>query len=188
MQEWALSQPGRAAGGVLSREDAAALQQRELEGLLEEHAPLVFRVAMGVLRNREEAEDVAQEALLRACRKFHSLREPQRAKGWLVRITFRLALDRVKSRRRSWTRDTEWSRPELRPPAQSAEELAAARQFEERLARALEELPSRLRLVMILSAIDGYTIAEVAGILGVSQGTVKSRMFRARKYLAEKLR
>jgi RNA polymerase sigma-70 factor (ECF subfamily) len=149
---------------------------------------LAYRVALSVLRNRAEAEDVAQEALLRAFRKFHLLRETERFRGWLVRMTFRLALDRWRSARRREERETRWAQPECRPPSQSVEEIAALREFQERVAGALEELPRRLRLVMILTAIEGHTVTEVADLLSVSPGTVKSRLFTARKCLAEKLR
>jgi RNA polymerase sigma-70 factor (ECF subfamily) len=71
---------------------------------------------------------------------------------------------------------------------QSVEEIAASRQFEQRLGRALDELPDRLRLVILLTAIEGHSVDEVAALLDVPAGTVKSRLFAARKRLAEKLR
>ena len=78
--------------------------------------------------------------------------------------------------------------PGAEAPVQSVEEIAASRQFEVRLARALEELPDRLRLVILLTAIEGHSVQEVAALLDVPAGTVKSRLFKARKCLAEKLR
>ena len=74
------------------------------------------------------------------------------------------------------------------PPPQSAEQLAALNQFQERLARALDELPDGQRLVMLLTAMQGHSMDETAAILGVSTGTVKSRLFKARKRLMEMLR
>jgi RNA polymerase sigma-70 factor, ECF subfamily len=188
MRELILVQPGQSIEGTVSRDAAAEAVQRELERLLAENAPLAYRVAMGVLRNPAESEDVAQEGLLRAYRKFDHLRDAQRFRSWLVRLTFRLALDRSRSGRRRLERETRWAQPDLRPPAQSVEEIAVARQFEERLGRALDELPDRLRLVMLLIAIEGHSIEEVADLLDIPAGTVKSRLFVARKRLAEKLR
>jgi RNA polymerase sigma-70 factor, ECF subfamily len=78
--------------------------------------------------------------------------------------------------------------PEQRPSPPTTEEIAASNAFQVRLERALEELPEKLRLVLLLAAIEGYTLDEVAAMLGVPQGTVKSRLFHARKALAEKLR
>lgn len=170
------------------REEAQADARREFEQRLAECGPLAFRVARGVLRNTADAEDVAQEALLRAYKSFDRLRDHSRFRGWLVRISFRLALDRLRSAKRREQRDTLWANPEHSPPAASAEEIAASNQFQAHLERALEELPEKLRLVLLLSAMEGYTIEEIASMIGVPLGTVKSRIFIARKKLAGKLR
>jgi RNA polymerase sigma-70 factor (ECF subfamily) len=140
------------------------------------------------LRNTADAEDVAQEALLRAYRQFDRLRDRNRFRAWLVRIAFRLALDRLRSRKRRELRDTVWSKPEHQPPAVNAEDLAASNEFQAHLENALAELPEKLRLVLLLAAMEGHTIDEIASMLGISTGTVKSRIFYARRQLAEKLR
>src|SRR6266852_1533553 len=112
MQELVLVQPGRTVGDELEHEAAQADARREFEELLAECGPLAYRVARGVLRNSADAEDVAQEALLRAYRSFDRLRDRSRFRGWLVRISFRIALDRLRSSKRRELRDDEWSRPE----------------------------------------------------------------------------
>jgi RNA polymerase sigma-70 factor, ECF subfamily len=188
MQELVLIQPGSAARSELVREAAQADARREFEERLAECGPLAYRVACGVLRNAADAEDVAQEALLRAYKCFDRLRDRSRFRGWLVRISFRLALDRLRSAKRREQRDALWSQPAHLPPALTAEDVAASNQFQVHLDRALEELPEKLRLVLLLSAMDGYTIHEIASMVGVPVGTVKSRIFIARKKLAEKLR
>jgi RNA polymerase sigma-70 factor (ECF subfamily) len=188
MQELVLDQPVSGARSELVREAAQADARREFEKRLAECGPLAFRVARGVLRNTADAEDVAQEALLRAYQSFDRLRDRNRFSGWLVRISFRLALDRLRSAKRRERRDALWSQPAHLPPPATAEDVAASNQFQGRLERALEELPEKLRLVLLLSAMDGYTIEEIAGLIGVPLGTVKSRIFVARKKLAEKLR
>jgi len=167
---------------------AQADARREFEERLAECGPLAFRVARGVLRNTADAEDVAQEALLRAYRSFERLRDRSRFRGWLVRISFRLALDRLRSAKRREQRDTLWAKPDQLAPAVSAEDVAASNQFQAHLDQALGELPEKLRLVLLLSAMDGYTIEEIASMLDVPLGTVKSRIFIARKKLGEKLR
>jgi RNA polymerase sigma-70 factor (ECF subfamily) len=190
MQELALIQPGstsRSAADSGGLESEAALRAA-FESRLAECGPLAFRVARGVLRNTADAEDVAQEALLRAYRRFHRLRDRDRFRAWLVRITFRLALDCARSARRRALREALWSRPEGIPPAANAEDLAIRRQFEAHLHGALDELPEKLQLVLLLAAMQGNTLEEVAAILRVPMGTVKSRLFFARKQLAEKLR
>src|SRR6516162_3846122 len=188
MQELVLIQPGRTLEGESAREAERSNSRREFEARLEECGPLAYRVAQGVLRNRADAEDVAQEALLRAYRKFDRLREPTRFRGWLVRIAFRLALDRLRSRSRREIRETSWAGPESRPSPPTAEDLAASTEFRARLERAMDQLPEKLRLVLLLSAMQGYTLGEVSSMLGIPMGTVKSRLFFARKQLAEKLR
>lgn len=170
------------------REEAQADARREFEERLAECGPLAFRVARGVLRNTADAEDVAQEALLRAYKSFERLRDRSRFHAWLVRISFRLALDRLRSAKRREQRDTLWGKPEHLPPAASAEEIAASNQFQGHLERALKELPEKFRLVLLLSTMDGNTMEEIASMIGVPLGTVKSRIFIARKKLAEKLR
>lgn len=188
MQELALIQPRIMLEGEAAGETGRSRLDREFEAHLTECGPLAFRVAHGVLRNVADAEDVAQEALLRAYRKFDRLQDAKRFRGWLVRITFRLALDRWRAARRRERRETEWSLPERRPAPPSTEEIAATSEFQARLERALGELPEKFRTVLLLTAIQGYTLEEVAGMLEAPVGTVKSRLFLARKQLAEKLR
>jgi len=187
MQELVLIQPIRAAEDDWSREAAQAVRRREFEARLAECGPLAFRVARGVLRNDADAEDIAQEALLRAYRRFDRLRDPQRFRGWLVRIVFRLALDRARSAKRRELRETEWAQPARRAAPPNAEELAASSEFKAHFDSALDALPEKLRLVLLLAAMEGHTLEEVAAMLGLPIGTVKSRLFAGRKKLAEKL-
>src|SRR5213080_282377 len=93
----------RLVGGLVSRDEDLA---REFEVRLTESSTLAFRVAYGVLRHRQDAEDVAQEAFAKAFRSFRQLRDRDRFRAWLVRMTWRLALDRQRSDRRRATRET----------------------------------------------------------------------------------
>jgi RNA polymerase sigma-70 factor (ECF subfamily) len=188
MQELVLIQPGSTLRSESAREAAQSETRREFEERLAECGPLAYRVARGVLRNTADAEDVAQEALLRAYRSFDRLRDRNRFRAWLVRISFRIALDRLRSAKRREQRDVLWSQPAHQPPAATAEDLAASSEFQLHLDRALAELPEKLRLALLLAAMDGLTIDEIATLLAIPIGTVKSRIFIARKQLAEKLR
>ncbi len=185
MRELVLVQPGSAAERKWAKDAAIAATRREFEERLAECGPLAYRVARGVLRNDADAEDVAQEALIRAYRRFDRLRDRDRFRGWLVRISFRLALDRARSSKRREQRETLWAQCE---PQATAEDLAACSEFQTHLDRALDELSPKLRLVLLLAAIEGYTTEEVAAMLAIPAGTVKSRLSFARKQLAEKLR
>jgi RNA polymerase sigma-70 factor (ECF subfamily) len=187
VQEWILSITESRTEAVECTDEARpgnAAVHCEWEKLLVENAPLAFRVARGVLRNDADAEDVAQEALLRAYRRFGGLRERTRFRAWLVRISFRLALDRLRSVKRREQREAQWVYENLR--LASAEEVGS--EFQSRLESALDELPEKQRLVLLLAAIEGHTQEEVSVLLGVPLGTVKSRLFFAKKALAEKLR
>jgi len=185
MQEVALIRPGRTTDTELVLELEQTALRREFEERLAECGTLAFRVARGVLRDAADAEDVAQEAMLQAYRRFPRLRDRSRFRAWLVRITFRLALDQARSARRREQRETLWA---VAVPRPTAEDLAASGEFERRLELAMETLPEKLRLVLLLSAMDGHSLEEVAELLHVPVGTVKSRLHFARKRLAEKLR
>ena len=165
--------------------------EREFHERLAECSTLAFRVALGVLRDRAEAEDVAQEAMLRAYRNYHRLREPERFRSWLVRISWRMAIDHQRAGHRRINREQYVANSDARSSAstaQSAEEVAASREFQRRLNEALDELPEKLRLVMVMAGIEGYNTREVAALLGLPEATVKSRIRLARARLAEKLR
>jgi len=187
MQELVLIQSVRTQE-TMAREAIRARLHREFETRLAECGPLAYRIAHSVLRNAADAEDVAQEALLRAYQKFECLEDKGRFRGWLARITFRLALDRWRSVKRRGLRETVWALPDQQPLVRSTEEVATFNVFQVRLQKALDELPEKFRLVLLLAAIEGYTLEEVAGMLGIPIGTVKSRLFFGRKALAEKLR
>jgi RNA polymerase sigma-70 factor (ECF subfamily) len=159
--------------------------EREFEERLVESATLAFRVAYGVLRQREDAEDVAQEAFARAHRDFRHLRDRSRFRAWLVRITWRLAIDRRRSDHRRTTRELA-----VGPVSQSvsAEDALLADERSRRLWQAIDELPEKLRLVIVLAAIQGHGVDDVARLLGIASGTVKSRLSAARERLKERLR
>ncbi len=174
----------RLAGFLVSGAEDEALAE-EFEQRLADSGRLAFRVAFSVLRHREDAEDVAQEAFVRAHRSLRQLRDRDRFRAWLVRTTWRLALDRRRGETRRAARESAAPAPD--PPA-STEEVLAARQRSARLWRAIDDLPERLRIVIVLAAIEEHRLEEVAALLRVPTGTVKSRLFEARKRLQECLR
>jgi RNA polymerase sigma-70 factor (ECF subfamily) len=160
--------------------------EHEFAERVADSSTLAFRVALGVLRHRQDAEDVAQEAFLRAHRGFASLRDRERFRGWLVRTAFRLALDHQRGRQRRQRRE-DTLRAET-PSPESVEDAAARHQLAEQVGRAIDALPEKLRLVTVLAAIEGHDVREVARLLELPEGTVKSRLYLARKALAESLR
>jgi RNA polymerase sigma-70 factor (ECF subfamily) len=170
------------AGSLVSLDTSL---EQEFEQRLADSSTLAFRVAMGVLRNSAEAEEVAQEAFVRAYQGFHRLRDREKFRGWLARIAWRLALDRVRATNRRMRREQVALEA---PPAPSVEDVAASREFQQRLDQAIDELPEKLRVVLVLAAVEGHDMQEVAQLLNLPEGTVKSRLHLARRQLAEKLR
>jgi RNA polymerase sigma-70 factor, ECF subfamily len=183
MQEF--TWPGRTAETELALDLEKAALRREFEQRLEECGTLAFRIARGVLHNTADAEDVAQEAMLRSYRQFARLRDRSRFRAWLVRISFRLALDHGRSMHRRQQRETAWA---IDVPKPTAEDIAASNEFARRLQKAMGVLPEKSQLVLLLASIDGHSLEEVAELLQLPVGTVKSRLHSARKQLAEKLR
>jgi RNA polymerase sigma-70 factor (ECF subfamily) len=170
--------PALEAPGLVTGQDVLG---HEFEALLVECSTLAFRVAYGVLRHREDAEDVAQEAFAKAYRSFHRLRDRQRFRAWLVRTTWRTAIDRYHTNRRR-------ADCELPMPADAAgHESADALERAGRLWQAIDALPEKLRATIVLSGILGHNVREVAALLDVPEGTVKSRLFLARQQLKDRL-
>jgi RNA polymerase sigma-70 factor (ECF subfamily) len=159
--------------------------EREFEDRLRESSSLAVKVAYSVVRQRQDAEEIAQEAFAKAYRSFSQLRDRNSFRAWLIRMTWRLAIDRWRSDRRRTAREQVGM---AETPDATTEQIAAANERAARLWEAIDELPEKLRIAIVLSAIQGYDVREVAGLLGVPEGTVKSRLFLARKDLAQRLR
>jgi RNA polymerase sigma-70 factor (ECF subfamily) len=161
---------------------------REFESRLVESSTLAVRVAYSVLRNREDAEDVAQEAFAKAYRSFSQLRDRERFRAWLVRMTWRMALDRQRSNRRRTAREESSGRPALAEPhLDGSADEHDQRERAEHLWRAIDRLSEKLRVVIVLAGIQGHDIKEIAALLELPEGTVKSRLFAARQHLKEAL-
>ena len=136
------------------------------------------------MRHREDAEDVAQEAFAKAYRNFRQLRDRNRFRAWLARMTWRLAINRCRAVHRR-------QRVELAattdPCGATAVDALETREREELLWRAIDALPEKLRIVVVLASMEGHEVKEVASLLGLPKGTVKSRLFLARQRLKEQL-
>ncbi len=171
--------------GLVSVPGFAESLEREFEARLVESSTLAFRVAYGVLRHRQDAEDVAQEAFAKAYRSFGQLRDRDRFRAWLVRMTWRLAIDRRRADRRRLLRE---EAPADRAVGPDAADAVESSERSAQLWRAIDALPDKLRVVIVLAAIEEHDISEVARLLGLPPGTVKSRLFLARKRLQESLR
>lgn len=128
--------------------------------------PTLYRIAKTQLRTAADREDAVQETLRRSWEKQHRLRDPEAMRSWLIRILLNVCHDIQRDHKR------------LTPTAQLPE---APHQSEEHpLLDALMTLPPKYRAVITLHYVEGMEVAEMARILGIPQGTVKSRLARAR--------
>jgi RNA polymerase sigma factor (sigma-70 family) len=130
---------------------------REFEARLLESSTLAFRVAFGVLRQRQDAEDVAQEAFVKAHRSFRQLRDRERFRAWLVRMTWRLALNRQRADRRRVSRELIRAGPPTMP---TPVELVASRERAALLWQAIDTLPDKLRVSSSSRPSKGTTSAK----------------------------
>jgi RNA polymerase sigma-70 factor (ECF subfamily) len=161
-----------------------------LELLVRDHSRLVYRISYAVLRRHHDAEDATQETFLRVLRYQEKLAAVNDPKTWLARIAWRVAVDR--SRRRGSTGEVALDDSEKRLPELASNDAAADEQLQSRQANALLEkmitaLPRKLREPLVLSTVEEMTPREVAATLGINEAAVRSRIFRARQILKEKL-
>ena len=163
----------------------AQAEEAALAVLVEQYSGTLYRVAFSVLRNPSDAEDAVQEAFLRVLRHRHTLGEVRDHRVWLIRIVWNVVLDR---KRRAKTRPetddvTELARV-LPSNGLSAEQIAAAAQHHAQVLACVDKLPVKERQVLLLSAFEELSSVEIAGVLGITESSVRSRLFRARNLMA----
>ena len=176
---------------ALARESTLMAWSKEdaLEIAVREHARLVYRVAYSVLRNHHDAEDATQETFLRALRYRRKLEGVGEAKTWLASIAWRVAVGRTKKRPEISLSNEQFSAAteQLRSQLKSAEEFTVGNEMAALLAAMIASLPEGLRDALRLSTVEDLTPAEIAEVLGTSEASVRSRLFRARQILKDKL-
>jgi RNA polymerase sigma-70 factor (ECF subfamily) len=162
-----------------------------VEALVASHAGMVFRIAYSILRNHHDAEDAAQECFLRVVKhrgRLHKIRNP---KTWLARVAWTTALDKRRTSQPSASLDDEaFGEPMLDvlpDPAPGADLELAGRQMQRLLQRLIAALPDELRQPLELSTVQELNSAEIAEVMKIPEGSVRTRLFRARKLLKEKM-
>jgi RNA polymerase sigma-70 factor (ECF subfamily) len=168
----------------------ACSQDAMLEELVRQHSRLVYRIAYAALRSHPDAEDATQETFLRVLRYSSTLAKVENHKTWLARIAWRIAVER--SREKSDKREIPLDDPEKPPPEiasadSSADEAMQGSQMNALVTRFIAALPDKLRQPLILSTVEEMSPREVAATLGINEAAVRSRVFRARQILREKL-
>jgi RNA polymerase sigma-70 factor (ECF subfamily) len=159
-----------------------------IAGLVNEYAQALYRVAFSVMRNAAEAEDAVQETFLRVLKNRAKLPEVRDARVWLVRITWNVVLDRKRRTKvRPETDDIADMARTLpcRQPGGEATTISTAEY--RRILALIDKLPQKEREALLLSAVDELSTAEIAAVLGASESSIRSRLFRARAQLAKLL-
>ncbi len=165
--------------------------------LVQQYYQNVYRLAFRITRNREDAEDALQEAVLKAQCNLCKFQGNSRFSTWLARIAINEALIRLRSRRTqrevswdelAWSDGVRWAPLEARSEISNPEKRYAEVELNERLGKALDSLGPHLKTVFILRNIDGFSTAELAQMLGLSLAAIKSRLLRARLKLRGRFR
>jgi RNA polymerase sigma-70 factor, ECF subfamily len=161
--------------------DLDAENRLRFEQLVLPHVDAAFNLARWLLRRRTDAEDVAQEALLRACRFFRGFQGGD-ARAWLLQIVRNTCYTWLE-RNRPMELSVEFDEELHLRTCPTPETIAIAGDDRERLARALETLPPRFREILVLRELEGCSYKEIAAITSIPIGTVMSSLSRARRQL-----
>jgi RNA polymerase sigma-70 factor (ECF subfamily) len=159
----------------------------ELELAVREHARLVYRVAYSVLRNHHDAEDATQEAFVRVVRYRRKLAGVRDPRSWLARVAWRVAIERRRKVAEVSLDDLDQVVRQIRSLAAGAEEIVLGEEMTGFLEKLIAGLPGKLRDPLTLSTVEEMAPADIAEVLGINEAAVRSRLFRARRILREKL-
>ncbi len=151
--------------------------------LYERHKEQVYRTALAIAHDERMAEDILQETFLRVYTYADSFDDSRPLEPWLYRITVNLAYNWTNKAKR-WVRFFQGAIERLRSPARlNPERVAEKREELEVLQEAIDTLPDAQRVVVILYYLEGLSLSDIAYIVGIPEGTVKSRLYYARKKL-----
>jgi RNA polymerase sigma-70 factor (ECF subfamily) len=152
-------------------------------GLVERYEQAVYHLALRTLRDTEEAKDVTQETFFKAYRSLHTYRPAKRFSTWIFAICYHAAIDRI-NRRKRFTSD---EMPDYADAAPGPEALAVSRSESETLLAAIDGLPAKYRTVITLYHLQGKQYEEIATVLKLPLGTVKTHLHRAKEMLRARL-
>jgi len=159
--------------------------------MVHEHSRMVFKIAYSVLRNYADAEDATQEVFVRIVRHARKLSELRDAKAWTARIAWHVAQERVKERaKREKPEANHEDLPQAIEQLQSSdnlEEVAISREQTALLQSLIAGLPEELRETLLLSTVEEMTSADIAKVMRIPEGSVRTRLMRARQLLRQKL-
>ena len=180
----------RVATGQLIVNQAMPIAQTgedELELAVREHARLVYRIAYSALRNHHDAEDATQETFLRVLRYRRSLADIRDRRTWLARIAWRVAVERRRKAVETAWDGLEDSSAHVCSQTAGADELLLDAEMRKVLSKLVAALPSKLRDPLTLSTLEEMSPSTIAEVLGTNEAAIRSRLFRARQILRERL-
>ncbi|HEY3013208.1 MAG TPA: sigma-70 family RNA polymerase sigma factor [Gemmatimonadales bacterium] len=177
------------------RADLGSTGPHAFEELLSQHLDALFGMALHLCDGRQaDAEDLLQDAVLRAFEGFKSLRDEAAGKSWLFTILVRTHLNLTRSgKRRRETLAADLDEADFEDalaawkPAPTPDQVSADKELRDRITVALDTLSPDLRAVVHLVDLEGFAQREVAKMLDIPEGTVASRLFRARRVLRDEL-
>jgi RNA polymerase sigma-70 factor (ECF subfamily) len=166
---------------------------RAFESLLRELQPGATRLARSIVRSQSEAEEVVQEAFLRVWKGIAGLRDSKQVRAWSYGVVRNVALSRLPRLLRWRARttsdgDSAWWHHDVVADRQSPEEILQRRELSELVRHEIGQLKEKHRTVLMLRMVDEMSYAEIAEVVGCPQGTVESRVHRAKDQLARRLR
>jgi|SRR5579862_2617178 len=156
-----------------------------ITALVMEYSATLYRVAYSVMRNAAEAEDAVQEAFVRVLKHRDKLEDIKDPRVWLIRITWNVVLDK---KRRSKTRPenddvADFARV-LPSNDRRADDSLISTQEHERILSLIDRLPGKERQALLLSAVEELSTVQIAAVLGTTESSIRSRIFRARRELS----
>ena len=170
-------------------------QAKAFSELVRRHHVRIFHTAFGMVGNREDADDLAQLAFIKAFQSLHQFKGQSLFSTWLYRISINCCLDWIKSQQRKYDvkMDDDWWHRQADGEAlfggtKQTDYMVEQGELRDFLARAMSQMPPIFRSVLVLRELNGLSYQEIASIEGCSVGTVKSRLFRARAQLRKLLR
>jgi len=178
--EGILENDAKAEGGTVNVGFGSEL---EFKRLYDSAFPVIFRVAFRVTNSREAAEDLCQESFFRLYEKNMVFPNPEEAKYWLIRVVKNASLNYAKRKERERKAYQRAFKEDTRQE-ETGEGILVKKETSEEIQRALEKLPENLRMVLILKEYAEMNYKEIGRVLGISEGNVKVRVFRARERLA----
>ena len=156
---------------------------REFRRLYDSTFPILFRIAYRIANSREAAEDLCQDSFFRLHEKNMVFPNPEEAKYWLIRVVKNAALNYAKRKERERRAYQKAFKEETRQ-VETGEGLLIKKETSEEVQKALEKLPENLRIVLVLKEYAEMNYKEIGRVLGINEGNVKVRVFRARERLA----